>query len=167
MNPTSFRRGSVNGPRLCIRPRSLAGAMACPSLQSACSADSWIRKADEAGVRPRSATALRIQDSARAEQESRTDPRQMVTIDRWFFSVCYPKANSAGVRAADDNTLLSCPQSDHDLRGDSATEYQQSCSKLAESGSIILTAHTGPGRPCTAEGRTRTTRSLRSPRRRP
>ncbi len=41
-----------------------------------------------------------------------------------------------------DNTLLSCPQSDHDLRGDSATEYQQSCSKLAESGSIILTTHT-------------------------
>ena len=40
-----------------------------------------------------------------------------------------------------DSTLLSCPQSDHDLRGDSATEYQQSRSKLAESGSIILTAH--------------------------
>ena len=37
---------------------------------------------------------------------------------------------------------LSFPQSDHDLRGDSATGYQQSCSKLAESGSIILTAHT-------------------------
>jgi hypothetical protein len=28
------------------------------------------------------------------------------------------------------------------LRSDSATEYQQGCSKLAESGSIILTAHT-------------------------
>ena len=40
-----------------------------------------------------------------------------------------------------DNTLLSFPQSDHDLRGDSATEYQQSCSKLAKSGSIILTTH--------------------------
>jgi len=39
-------------------------------------------------------------------------------------------------------TFLSFPQSDHDLRGDSATGYQQSCSKLAESGSIILTAHT-------------------------
>src|SRR5208283_1451381 len=39
-------------------------------------------------------------------------------------------------------TLLSCPQSDHDLRGDSATGYQQSCSKPAESESIILTAHT-------------------------
>ena len=34
------------------------------------------------------------------------------------------------------------PQSDHDLRGDSATGYQQSCPKLAESESIILTAHT-------------------------
>ena len=40
-----------------------------------------------------------------------------------------------------DNMLLSCPQSDHDLRGDSATEYQQSCTKLAEAGSIILTTH--------------------------
>ena len=29
-----------------------------------------------------------------------------------------------------------------DLEGDSATGYQQSCSKPAESGSIILTAHT-------------------------
>ena len=33
------------------------------------------------------------------------------------------------------------PQSDHDPRGDSATEYQRSCSKLAESGSITLTTH--------------------------
>jgi hypothetical protein len=32
-----------------------------------------------------------------------------------------------------DNTLLSCPQSDHDLRGDSGTEYQQSCSRLDKS----------------------------------
>ena len=45
-------------------------------------------------------------------------------------------------------TLLSCPQSDHDLRGDSATGYQQSCSKLAESESIILTAHTGSPARC-------------------
>jgi hypothetical protein len=30
------------------------------------------------------------------------------------------------------------------FRRDSPTEYQQSCSKLAESGSIILTAHTHP-----------------------
>jgi len=43
-----------------------------------------------------------------------------------------------------DNTLLSCPESDHDLRGDSAAEYEQSCSKLAESGSIILTTHSPP-----------------------
>jgi hypothetical protein len=45
-----------------------------------------------------------------------------------------------------DNMLLSCPQSDHDLRGDSTTEYQQSCSKLAESGSIILTTHISSAR---------------------
>ena len=29
-----------------------------------------------------------------------TESRQMVTIDRWFLSVCYPKPNSAGVRIA-------------------------------------------------------------------
>src|SRR4051794_4511210 len=45
--------------------------------------------------------------------------------------------------AGPQGALLSCPESDHDLRGDSATEYQQSCSKLAESGSIILIAHSG------------------------
>ena len=42
-----------------------------------------------------------------------------------------------------ENTLLAGPKSDHDLRRDSAAEYQQDCSKLGESGSIILNAHTG------------------------
>jgi hypothetical protein len=32
-------------------------------------------------------------------------------------------------------------QTDHDSQGDSATEYQQSCSKLGEAVSIILPAH--------------------------
>ncbi len=66
----------------------------------------------------------------------------MVTIDRWFFSLrLLSQGQLRWSPSSRDSTLLSCPQSDHDLRGDSATEYQQSCSKLAESGSIILTAH--------------------------
>ena len=58
-----------------------------------------------------------------------------------------------------ENTLLSCAQSDHDSRGYSATEYQHSCSKLAESGSIILTAHSGPRWSGVVEGQKSTTRS--------
>ena len=66
----------------------------------------------------------------------------MVTIDRWFFSLrLLSQGQLRSSPSSRDNTLLSCPQSDHDLRVDSATEDQQSCSKLAESGSIILTAH--------------------------
>jgi hypothetical protein len=69
----------------------------------------------------------------------------MVTSDRWFFSLrLLSQGQLRWSPSSRDNTLLSCPQSDHDLRGDSATEYQLSCSKLAESGSIILTAHTRP-----------------------
>jgi len=33
----------------------------------------------------------------------------MVTIDRWFFSVRYPKANSAGVRAAETTRFCRAP----------------------------------------------------------
>ena len=33
----------------------------------------------------------------------------MVTIDRWFFSVRYPKANSAGVRAAETRRFCRAP----------------------------------------------------------
>jgi hypothetical protein len=65
----------------------------------------------------------------------------MVTIDRWFFSRSLSQGHLRRGRNSRANTLLSCPQSDHDLRDDSAIEYQQRCSKLAESGSIILTTH--------------------------
>jgi hypothetical protein len=34
----------------------------------------------------------------------------MVMIDRWFFSVRYPKANSAGVRATEVTRLCRAPK---------------------------------------------------------
>ena len=40
------------------------------------------------------------------------------------------------------NTLLACPQSDHDLRRHSTGDHQQSCSEFGEFASVILTAHT-------------------------
>jgi hypothetical protein len=33
----------------------------------------------------------------------------MVTIGRWFFSACYPKANSAGVQTAETPRFCSAP----------------------------------------------------------
>jgi hypothetical protein len=74
-------------------------------------------------------------------------------LDRWSRSALgfspFAKGQLRQCPSSRDNTLLSRPQFDHDLRGDSATEYLQSCSTLAESGSIILTAHTaGRSRLC-------------------
>ena len=46
----------------------------------------------------------------RKRRSRATDPRQMVTIDRWFFSsVCYPKADSAGLRAAETACFCRAP----------------------------------------------------------
>jgi len=73
-------------------------------------------------------------------------------LDRWSRSTVgfspFAKAQLRRCPSSRDNTLLSCPQSDHDLRCGSATGYQRSCSKLAESGSIILTAHLRPSGAC-------------------
>ena len=50
----------------------------------------------------------------------------MVTIDRRVFSLgLLSQGQLRWSPSSRDNTLLSCPQFDHDLRGDSATEYQQ------------------------------------------
>jgi hypothetical protein len=38
-----------------------------------------------------------------------TQFRQMVTIDRWFLSVCHPKPNSAGVRIAQRTRFCRAP----------------------------------------------------------
>ena len=54
--------------------------------------------------------------------------------------------------SSSDNTPLSCPHSDHNLRGDSATEYQRRCSKIAQSGSIILASHNVPCRSLSTRG---------------
>ena len=53
------------------------------------------------------AQGLRFRDQRRCSRA--TDSRQMVAIDRWFFSVRYPEGNSAGVRAAETTPFCRAP----------------------------------------------------------
>src|SRR5271157_6669896 len=96
-----------------------------------------------------SCAALRVTFLSSCARRSDT-PAHSQTLPDWFG---YRASNASSAYA-----LLPFPQSDHDLRGDSATGYQQSCSKLAESGSIILTAHSGPRWSGAVEGQKSTTR---------
>jgi hypothetical protein len=55
----------------------------------------------------------------------------MVTIDRGFFSLrSLSQGQLRWSPSSRDNTLLSRRQSDHDLRGDSANEYQEVAQNL-------------------------------------
>lgn len=68
-----------------------------------------------------------------------------------FVSTINDRAREVGPRSAKPhrcpsykgNALSRSPRSDHDLRCDRITEYQQGCSKTADFESITVTTHTG------------------------